>query len=114
MQPLNKRRHRRPRRHPLPLKKHARQAQLHLPPLLLNTHPHLEQPIPLSDALLPWRPATAHRHFRWRPVHDLEVVGYDGAVFEIRRVNGVARPEVRLGGGVAVFAREVAALEVVC
>lgn len=111
MQPLNPLRHRLSRRHPLPLEKHTRQAQLNLPLLLLNTHPRLEQPITAPYALLPWRPAAAQRHFRRRAVHDLEVVSYDGSFWEIRRVDGGARPEVRLGGGIAVFAREVAALE---
>lgn len=114
MQPLNPRWHRLSLRHALPLEKHARQTQLHLPLLLLNTHRHLEQPVPLPYALLPWRPTAAHRHFRRRPVHDLEVVSYDGAFCEIRGENSGARPEVRLSRGIAVFAREVAALEVVC
>jgi hypothetical protein len=114
MQPLDPRRHRLCRRHPLPLEKYTRQAQLYLPFFLFNTRRNLEQSIPSPYTLLPRRPATTHRHLRGRPVHDLEVVSNDCAFCEIRGVDGGASPEIRLGGGVAVFAFEVTALEFVC
>jgi hypothetical protein len=112
MQALNPLRHWLSRRHPFPLEKHTRQAQLHLPLLLLNAHPRLEQPIPLPHALLPRRPATAQRHLRRRPVHDLEVVSDDGAFCEIRGVDSGARPEIRLRRGIAVLACKVATLKI--